>query len=172
MALKRRSSRETGEREKQPKPLPKEWLAWPYHPTFSREIQPHLILIQPNMRQPQGVVRHGVLAFWRTVWSPLPEDVSDSRAGDDEELPSTHPDLVRSRAWVNSSSRCYEINVGIFMKLIFLNRYWWNLARCFILLQDNCSNRIKGKVCIFQNYLSLQLKRKQKNPKKQNSTTL
>lgn len=61
------------------------------------QIQSHLIFIQPNVCQPQGVVCHGVLAFRRPVWSPFSENVSDSRARDDEEFPPTHPNLGRSK---------------------------------------------------------------------------
>lgn len=61
------------------------------------ETDTHLVLIQPDMCQPQGVVRHGVLAFGRSIWPPFSENVSYSRARDDEELPTTHPDLARSK---------------------------------------------------------------------------
>ena len=55
------------------------------------------------MRQPQGVVRHGVLALGGPIGPPFPENVSNSRARDDEQLTPTHPDLVGSRTRVNSA---------------------------------------------------------------------
>lgn len=73
------------------------------HPQRRGLILPsHLIFVQPNVCQPQGVVCHGVLAFGGTVGSSFPENVSNSGARDDEELTPTHPDLVRSKACVNS----------------------------------------------------------------------
>lgn len=64
-------------------------------------VWPHLVLIQPDVGQPQGVVGHGVLAFRRAVGPPFSEDVSDSRARDDEEPTSTHPDLGRDKTRVS-----------------------------------------------------------------------
>jgi hypothetical protein len=49
------------------------------------------------MCQPQRVVCHGVLAFGRSIRSPFSENVSYSRARDNEELPAAHPDLARSK---------------------------------------------------------------------------
>ncbi len=49
---------------------------------------------------------HGVLPPWRAVGSPLPEDVTDSGAGDDEQLTPTHPDLSeRHRHTVSTRER-------------------------------------------------------------------
>lgn len=85
----RRSSRSV--RERQPEPFR----------ALRSEISAHLVLIQPNVGQPQGVVCHGVLAFGRAIRSSFPEDVSNSRARDDEEFTSTHPNLGRSKTYVN-----------------------------------------------------------------------
>lgn len=78
-------------RERQPEPFR----------ALRSEISAHLVLIQPNVGQPQGVVCHGVLAFGRAIRSSFPEDVSNSRARDDEEFTSTHPNLGRSKTYVN-----------------------------------------------------------------------
>lgn len=72
------------------------------HEWNERQTDTHLVLIQPDMCQPQGVVRHGVLAFGRSIWPPFSENVSYSRARDDEELTATHPDLARSKSTVSS----------------------------------------------------------------------
>lgn len=53
----------------------------------------YLVLVHPYMGQPQGIMGHGVLSPWGAIWSPLPEDVADSGAWDDEKLTTTHPDL-------------------------------------------------------------------------------
>lgn len=50
------------------------------------------------MRQPQGVVGHGVVTPWGAVRSPLPEDVADSGTWNDEELTAAHPDLKEHRS--------------------------------------------------------------------------
>lgn len=63
--------------------------------------RPHLVLVQPDVGQPQRVVGHGVLAFRRSIGSPFPENVSYSRARDDEESTSTHPDLARKKTHIN-----------------------------------------------------------------------
>lgn len=67
------------------------------------EARPHLVFVQPHVCQPQGVVRHSVLALGGPIRPPFPENVSNSRARDDEQLTSTHPDLVGSRTHVNSA---------------------------------------------------------------------
>lgn len=85
------------------------WLTLP----SQREIQAHLILIQPDVCQPQGVVCHGVLAFRGTIGSPFPENVSDSGARDDEELAPTHPNLVRSKACISSCLSAMKSMYGL-----------------------------------------------------------
>ena len=71
----------------------------------------HLVFIQPDMRQPQRVVGHGVPAFRRAVGPPFSEYVPDSRARDDEEFTATHPNLVGSKTRVNGCPRGREIGV-------------------------------------------------------------
>lgn len=56
-------------------------------------VRADLVLVHPHVRQPQGIVGHGVLTPWGAVGSPLPKDVSHSGAGQDEQLATTHPDL-------------------------------------------------------------------------------
>lgn len=64
-------------------------------------------------------MRHSVLALGGPIRPPFPENVSNSRARDDEQLTSTHPDLVGSRTHVNSAHGAegsthgfYEVNLN------------------------------------------------------------
>lgn len=95
MALKQRSLQQEPQEQKGRRPWPSPRSDRPL--THPLQIPSHLIFIQPNVCQPQGVVCHGVLAFRRPIWSPFSENVSDSGARDDEEPPSAHPDLGGSK---------------------------------------------------------------------------
>lgn len=65
----------------------------------SSDIQPHLILIHPDMGQAQGIVGHCILATGWTVGSAFAEDMPHPGARYNQQLSPTHPDLKEKMGW-------------------------------------------------------------------------
>lgn len=63
----------------------------------------YLVPVHPHVRQPQGIMGHGVMAAWRAIGPPFPEDMANPGARDDEELTAAHPDLSETARRCSSS---------------------------------------------------------------------